>query len=79
MDPIAERAVALVDAEREEAIEELVELAGRRRAPLESARDALVARLLRRADDFEATRALRLVTVALQRVGWESTSTTHAA
>jgi len=77
MDPIAERALALVDADREEAIQELIQLAGGRRAPLDSARDALVARLSRTSEDFEATRALRLVTIALQRVGWEPTSTAH--
>lgn len=53
------------------AVSELVELAGGRRDPLESAARTFVARLHRRSDDYEATNALRLVNRALVRIGWD--------
>jgi len=37
-----------------------------RREDLEALRDALIARLTRRSDDFDATRELRLVYASLQ-------------
>ncbi len=69
-DPIAEQALALVGGPADSAVEELVAMAGGRREPLVGARDALVGRLHRRSDDFDATKALRLVSRALARVGW---------
>jgi hypothetical protein len=44
---------------------ELLDIAGDRRAPLDAVRAELQRRLARRSDDFEATRALRLVEGAL--------------
>lgn len=69
---IAERAVELVraGADPETATSELVNLAGGRRAPLEEASLVFVGRLHRRRDDFEATKALRLVDRALGQL-WE--------
>jgi hypothetical protein len=55
----------------EEAVAELVSLAGGQRRPLEAARDALVARLHRDPGDFGATAALRLVLRALDRADFE--------
>jgi hypothetical protein len=69
-DPIAEQALALVSGPADEAVDELVALVGGQREPLVGARDALVGRLHRRSDDFDATKALRLVSRALARVGW---------
>jgi len=51
-------------------VEELVAMAGGRRPPLEAAASLLIARLHRRSDDFNATRALSSVTAALSRIGW---------
>ncbi len=70
--PLLESALSLVGQPRDEAVEQLVALAGHRRAGLEGARDALVARLHRRQDDFDAAHALQLVERALRRVGWEA-------
>jgi hypothetical protein len=68
---VEQRAAELADGTiREEAINELVELAGGQRGPLEAAAHSFVARLHRRSDDFVATNALRLVNAALGRVGW---------
>ena len=51
-------------------VAELVTMAGGRRPPLEAAASLLVARLHRRSDDFDATRALCSVSAALSRIGW---------
>ena len=67
---IRARAVALVGAPRETAVEELLDLADGDRAALAAARDTFVARLHRRSDDYEATLALRLLNEVLPRVGW---------
>lgn len=57
-------------AARVEAAEDLVRLSAGRREPLESARDYFVARLHADSADYEATKALQLVNVALSEVGW---------
>jgi hypothetical protein len=54
-----------------DAVAELITMAGGRRPPLEAAASVLIARLHRKSDDFGATRALRSVTAALSRIGWE--------
>lgn len=56
----------------ERAAEELADLAGRRRGPLEAARDVLVARLHRDPGDVTTTNALRLIYRALDRAAFES-------
>jgi hypothetical protein len=64
---VADAAVRLArDGDRERSVRQLQELAGDR-ACLEALRDYFVARLHRRHDDYDATRALRLVITALQR------------
>lgn len=68
--PLLESALGLAGQPRDEAVEQLVALAGHRRPGLEAARDALIARLHRRSDDFDAAHALQLVERALWRVGW---------
>jgi hypothetical protein len=55
----------------DDAVRQLVELAGGRAAPLEVAAHTFIRRLHQRSDDFEATNALRLVYRALGRVGWD--------
>jgi hypothetical protein len=74
---IAQRAVEFTrqGISRDDAITELVKLADGRREPLEAAARNFVQRLHRRSDDFEATKALRLVSGALDRVGWDTTGT----
>jgi hypothetical protein len=47
------------------------------RAELEALRDSLVERLHRRADDFEATRELRLVNSKLQRTSYGKQTVTE--
>lgn len=69
--PIVASALCLVNRHRDEAVEELVALAGHRRPQLEAARSSLLARLHRRSDDFQAAQALQLVERALTRVGWQ--------
>jgi hypothetical protein len=69
VDLIVERAVRAGTSPGAGAVEELIEIAQRRRAPLEAAHTVLVERLHRRPDDFDATRALQLVIRALQQVG----------
>ena len=54
-----------------DAVGEIVTMAGGRRPPLEAAASLLIARLHRRSDDFDATRALCSVNAALSRIGWE--------
>jgi len=68
---ILERALDAVAEQSPDAVTELITLAGGRRPPLEAAASLLIARLHRRSDDFAATRALRSVTEALSRIGWE--------
>jgi hypothetical protein len=68
VDLIVERAVRATSPAAG-VVEELIEIAQRRRAPLEAAHSVLVTRLHRRPDDFDATRALQLVIRALQQVG----------
>ena len=63
LDPVA--------ADSPDVVSELITIAGGRRPPLEAAASLLIARLHRRSDDFGATRALRSVTAALSRIGWE--------
>lgn len=74
-DVVARRAVELSAASDQDsaAVEELVDLAGRERRPLEAAAGVFVARLHRRSDDYEATRALHLIHRALAAVGWTTT------
>ena len=55
-------------------VAELVTMAEGRRPPLEAAASLLMARLHRRSDDFDATRALCSVSAALSRIGWEMPS-----
>jgi len=69
-DPAADVALQLVGCPREAAVEALLESVDWQREPLERARDALIRRLDRRSDDFEASKALRLVYEALTKVGW---------
>lgn len=57
-----------------DAVGELVTLAGGRRPPLEAAASLLVARLHRRSDDLDASRALCSVSAALSRIGWKMPS-----
>jgi hypothetical protein len=57
-------------ADRRQAAEELVRASAGQREPLESARDHFVARLHGDSADYEATKALLLVNVALSEVGW---------
>ena len=57
-----------------DAVAELVTMAGGRRPPLEAAASLLIARLHRRSDDFDATKALSSVSAALSRIGWEMPS-----
>lgn len=65
---ILHRAGELADRWRDDdAVEELVRLAGGWREPLEKARDQLIARLHRDPGDLRATNALRLVHRALDR------------
>jgi len=47
------------------------------RADLEALRDSLVERLHRRADDFDATRELRLVNSKLQRTSYGKQTVTE--
>jgi hypothetical protein len=69
-DPAVDVALQLVGCPREAAVQALLESVEWQREPLERARDALIRRLDRRSDDFEASKALRLVYAALARVGW---------
>ncbi len=68
---ILERALDPVAEASPGAVAELITMAGGRRPPLEAAASLLIARLHRKSDDFGATRALRSVTAALSRIGWE--------
>jgi hypothetical protein len=68
---ILERALDPAAAASPDAVTDLVTLAEGRRKPLEAAASLLIARLHRRSDDFGATTALRSVTAALSRIGWE--------
>jgi hypothetical protein len=68
VEDLADAATQLAgDEDRDRAVRRLRDLAGDRRG-LEALRDYFVDRLHRRADDFDATRGLRLVIAALQRV-----------
>jgi hypothetical protein len=49
------------------------------RADLEALRDSLVERLHRRADDFDATRELRLVNSKLQRTSYGKQTVTESS
>ena len=69
VDLIVERALRASTSPGAGVVEELIEIAQRRRAPLEAASAVLVGRLHRRPDDFDATRGLQLVIRALQQVG----------
>ena len=69
-----ERALHLDAGGSPDAVGELVSLAEGRRSPLEAAQSLLIARLHRRSDDFAATGALRSVSAALSRIGWEMRS-----
>jgi hypothetical protein len=69
VDLIVERGARATTSPAAGVVEELIEIAQRRRAPLEAAHGVLVARLHQRPDDFDATRALQLVIRALQQVG----------
>lgn len=69
-----ERALQPAVAGSRDAVTDLVSMAGGRRPALEAAASLLVARLHRRSDDFAATRALRSVSDALSRIGWEMPS-----
>lgn len=74
-DSIARRAAELTQAaDRDAAVAELMSMAGHQRRPLEEAQAVFVARLHRRSDDFEATRALQLLHRALAAVGWQPTT-----
>lgn len=68
---IEERAVSLArqTSDLDQAVTELVEMAGGQRGPLEDARRRLVLRLHRRSSDYDATNALRVVSRALERIG----------
>jgi hypothetical protein len=68
---VADRALSLAVEGSSGAAGELVTMAQGRRRPLEDARHLLTDRLHHRSDDFAATRALRLVSAALNRIGWE--------
>ena len=68
VEDLADAATQLAgDDDRDRAVRRLRDLAGNRRG-LEAVRDYFVDRLHRRADDFDATRGLRLVITALQGV-----------
>ena len=68
VEDLADAATQLAhDEDRDRAVRRLRDLAGDRRG-LEAVRDYFVDRLHRRADDFDATRGLRLVITALQGV-----------
>jgi hypothetical protein len=71
---MVERALHLDGGSSPDAVAELVGLAEGRRPPLEAAQSLLIARLHRRSDDFAATGALRSVSAALDRIGWEMPS-----
>ena len=68
--PLVESALSFLGQPRDEAVEDLVALADPRRASLEAARAALIARLHRCPDDFDAAHPLPLVERALRQVGW---------
>lgn len=72
LSPLATRAMELAGAGvvGEEGVLQLVDASGGRGA-LERARDELVGRLRSRSDDYAASKALRLVAIALDRVGFE--------
>jgi hypothetical protein len=57
-------------ADRQDAAEELMRMSAGQREPLESARDHFVARLHGNSADYDATKALQLINVALPRVPW---------
>ena len=66
VEDLADAATQLAhDEDRDRAVRRLRDLVGNRRG-LEAVRDYFVDRLHRRADDFDATRGLRLVITALQ-------------
>ncbi len=68
VDDLADAAIQLArDDDRDRAVRRIQDLAGDRRG-LQALRDHFVDRLRRRSDDFDATRGLRLVITALQRV-----------
>jgi len=68
VEDVADAAIQLArDDDRDRAVRRLRDLAGDRRG-LEALRDHFVDRLHRRADDFDASRGLRLVIAALQRI-----------
>jgi hypothetical protein len=68
VEDLADAATQLArDDDRDRAVRRLLDLAGDRRG-LEGLRDHFVDRLHGRSDDFDATRGLRLVITALQRV-----------
>jgi hypothetical protein len=68
VEDLADAATQLArDDDWDRAVRRLQDLAGDSRG-LEALRDHFVDRLHRRADDFDATRGLRLVITALQRV-----------
>ena len=71
---VLERALHPAAGGSPDAVGELVAMAGGRRPPLEAAASLLMARLHRRSDDFDATRALSSVSAALSRIGWEMPS-----
>jgi hypothetical protein len=62
---VADTAVRLGGEGGDDLVRRLIEQAGGSRSRLEAARDALVERLRRRSDDFEASVALELVDAAL--------------
>ncbi len=68
---VAERALNLAAEASPDAADQLVTMTEGRRRPLEEARHLLSDRLHRRSDDFAATRALRVVSAALSRIGRE--------
>lgn len=72
---VMQRALDPVAAASPDAVAELITVGGGRRAPLEAAASLLIARLHRKSDDFDATRALSSVTAALSRIGWDMPST----
>lgn len=68
VEDLADAATQLArDDDHDRAVGRLRHLAGDRRG-LQALRDHFVDRLHRRSDDFDATRSLRLVIAALQRV-----------
>jgi hypothetical protein len=68
---ILERALHPAAGGSPDATADLVTMAEGRRPPLEAAQSLLIDRLHRRSDDFDATRALCLVSAALNRIGWD--------